>query len=444
MKILPFRGYRYNTQKISCLDDVISLPYDQFEDDWDNRFHGRHPYNISHIIMNPESPKDSSTSNRYTRSKQLLNSWIEEGIFIRDEQDSIYPYYQEYSDPSGGIITRKGVITLGEITDYRQGVVFPHEQTLRKPKEDRLKLLRSTLMDSGLIFMLYSDPLGKLEDEIDSLIAQSEGWCAQSSDLTKNRFWRISDNRGIARIQQLMTDKSVIIADGHHRYEVAREFQKENIEYLKNNSKWQAYRYKLINLVRMESPSLRIRPIHRILFNIENFNPRDFLKKLRTFFLIKPIQFDPKKKIESINKLLSQLKREQDKEVNVFGIFIPSLKQMALLSFIPNSKDLVNWPSNKSVTWRKLDVSILQVVILNNLMGIRENELAEGNKVDYVSSSQEAFNKLTELSGQCLFLLNATPIKQVQEVVHSKDLLPQKSTHFHPKLMEGLVFAKHI
>ena len=117
---------------------------------------------------------------------------------------------------------------------------------------------------------------------------------------------------------------------------------------------------------------------------------------------------------------------------------------MALISFIPNSKTLVNWPSNKSLTWRKLDVSILQVVILNNLLGIGENELAQGNKVDYVSSPHEAFNKVIELPGQCLFLLNATPIKQVQEVVHSKDLLPQKSTHFHPKLMEGLVFAKYL
>ena len=132
--------------------------------------------------------------------------------------------------------------------------------------------------------MLYSDPLGKIEDEIDSLIAQSEGWCAQSSDRTKNKFWRISDNRGIARIQELMTDKAVIIADGHHRYEVACEFQKETRNHLKNNSKWQSYRYKLINLVRMETSSLRIRPIHRILFNIENFNPENFLKKLRTFF----------------------------------------------------------------------------------------------------------------------------------------------------------------
>jgi len=444
MKILPFRGYRYNTQKISCLDDVISLPYDQFKNGWDKRFHGRHPYNISHIIMNPESPEDTRINNRYTRSRKLLNSWINEDIFIRDDQPCLYPYYQEYRTLSGEYVTRKGIVALGEISDYSQEIVFPHEQTLTKPKEDRLKLLRSTLLDSGLIFMLYSDPIGRVEEKIDQLVVESASWSAKSNDSIKNKIWKISDSSSIASIQKLLQEKSVIIADGHHRYEVAREFKKESSKKVKHDIRWNSYSYKLINLIRMESPALTIRPIHRILFNLEEFDGGTFLNNLKKFFIIKPIKLNLTKKKESINNLLLLLKKEQGKGSNTFGVFIPSLNLIAILSLNPSSMNLVKWPSNKSLLWRKLDVSILQVIILNYLLGIGENELAKGNKVEYVSNSLEAFDKVKDLKGQCLFWLNPTPIGEVKAVVHSQDLLPQKSTHFHPKLMEGLIFAKHL
>ena len=138
------------------------------------------------------------------------------------------------------------------------------------------------------------------------------------------------------------------------------------------------------------------------------------------------------------------MKKEQEKGSNTFGVFIPSLNLIAILSLIPDSTKLVKWPSNKSLLWRKLDVSVLQVIILNYLLGIGEDELAEGNKVQYLSNAIEAFDKVNDLKGECLFWLNATPIEEVKAVVHSKDLLPQKSTHFHPKLMEGLIFAKHL
>ena len=444
MKILPFRGYRYNTQKISSLDDVISPPYDQFKNDWDERFHGRHPYNISHIIMNPGSPEDTRINNRYTRSRKLLNSWMNTDIFIRDDQPCLYAYYQEYRTLNGEYLTRKGIVALGEVTNYSQEIVFPHEQTLTKPKEDRLNHLRSTLLDTAQIFMLYSDPTGKIEEEIDQLVTESASWSAKSDDSCKNKIWKISDPDSIVRIQKLLQDKSVIIADGHHRYEVAREFKKESSKKENIDIRWNSYSYKLINLTRMESPALTIRPIHRLLFNLREFDGKIFLNKLKKFFIIKPIKLDLTKKEKSLNNLLLLLKKEQEKGSNTFGVFIPSLNLIAILSLIPDSTKLVKWPSNKSLLWRKLDVSVLQVIILNYLLGIGEDELAEGNKVQYLSNAIEAFDKVNDLKGECLFWLNATPIEEVKAVVHSKDLLPQKSTHFHPKLMEGLIFAKHL
>ena len=238
MRILPFRGYRYNPNRIPNLDDVISLPYDQFKGSRDDRFHQRHPYNIAHLIMNPETSEDSPSWNRYTRSKALLDRWMKESVFLQDNQPSIYPYYQDFPVAGGTTRTRKGFVALGEVTDYSQGIVRPHERTMAKPKQDRLELLRSTRVDSGIIFVLYSDPEGEIESLLDEAIRPQPAISAGGPDKMLNRLWRVSDPPVIARIQQAMQDKSVIIADGHHRFEVAVEFSLEAMKHRSEDPAW--------------------------------------------------------------------------------------------------------------------------------------------------------------------------------------------------------------
>ena len=147
MNILPFRGFRYNLTKIGRLDDVISPPFDQFKEGLDDLLYRRHPYNIARIIMNKETPQDSPSDNRYTRSRALIDKWIQEQVFLQDPRPSIYPYFQEYQLSGQPDRLRKGFVALGEVTPYSEKIVLPHERTLAKPKQDRLKLLRATLAD---------------------------------------------------------------------------------------------------------------------------------------------------------------------------------------------------------------------------------------------------------------------------------------------------------
>src|SRR5262249_15012924 len=135
MKILPFRGYRYNPEVILNLDDVISPPYDQFKEGLDDLLFDRHPHNIAHLIVNKETAADTESNNRYTRSRVLLDSWLKQRVFLQDAESSLYPYSQTY-EVDGASKTRKGFIGLGEVTEYSQKVVLPHERTLSKPKED--------------------------------------------------------------------------------------------------------------------------------------------------------------------------------------------------------------------------------------------------------------------------------------------------------------------
>lgn len=444
MRILPFRGYRYNPNRIPNLDDVISLPYDQFKGSRDDRFHGRHPFNIAHLIMNPETSEDSPSWNRYTRSKALLDRWMGASVFLQDDQPGIYPYYQDFPLSSGTTATRKGFVALGEVTDYSQGIVRPHERTMAKPKQDRLELLRSTRIDSGIIFVLYSDPGGEIEALLDEATAPLPAMTADGPHILSNRLWRLSDPTAITRIQQIMQDKPVIIADGHHRYEVALEFSREAMKRRSEDPAWGNYRFKLFSFVRQESPAISILPIHRILRHLEGFDPSRFLQQLESFFAIEATEVASGVQPQRLEELLQRMRVQQAAGHAAMGAYLPGLNRLALLTFRAEKATNLAWPADKSETWRQLDVSILQAAILDRILHLGERELAQGNFVEYVSEAGEAVLKAADDSCQCVILLNPTPMKQVEAVVEAGDLLPQKTTHFHPKLMEGLVFAKHL
>ena len=444
MRILPFRGYRYNLNRIPNLDDVISLPYDQFKGSRDDRFHGRHPFNIAHLIMNPETSEDSPSWNRYTRSRSLLDQWMEESIFLQDDQPGIYPYFQDFPLVEGPTVTRKGFVALGEVTDYSHGIVRPHERTMTKPKQDRLELLRSTRVDSGIIFVLYSDPEGEIEALLDEATGDPPAMTAAGPDRMSNRLWQVSDPAVITRIRRAMQDKPVIIADGHHRYEVAVEFSREAMRHRSEDPAWENYRFKLFSFVRLESPAIAILPIHRILRHLAGFEPSRFLQQLELFFSIEATEVAGGVPPGTLEELLQRMRQQQATGHAAMGVYLPGLNRLALLTFRGERAKNLDWPADKSETWRQLDVSILQVAILDRILNLGERELAQGNFVEYVSEAREAVLKAADGSCQCVILLNPTPMKQVEAVVEAGDLLPQKTTHFHPKLMEGLVFAKHL
>ena len=250
MKILPFRGYRYNPEIIARLDDVISPPYDQFKEGLDGLLFARHPHNMAHLIVNKETAADTETNNRYTRSRALLDSWLQQRVFVQDPEPSLYPYFQTY-ETDGSSKTRKGFIALGEVTDYEQKIVLPHERTLSKPKQDRLNLLRSTLADTGLVFMLYSDPAGEMENLVTAVTTSPADMSALDLNGEENQLWRVSDPSWVERITALMAGKQVIIADGHHRYEVARLFSQEIANNAVADPCRDLYRYKLMSFIRL-------------------------------------------------------------------------------------------------------------------------------------------------------------------------------------------------
>ena len=443
MKIIPFRGYRYNPLKITSIDDVISPPYDQYKEGLDDRLYNRHPDNIARIIMNKETSSDSEQNNRYTRSQAVLDQWIREEIFIQDQAPGFYPYFQNYL-VEGEERCRKGFVALGEVTEYSERIVLPHERTLAKPKQDRLNLLRATLADTGLVFMLYSDPDGEVEKLLDEATSSAPLMSALDLNEEVNQLWRVTDTTLTGKIREILSNKSVIIADGHHRYEVAQMFKDEVKTRIPQDPRWEKYQYKIMSFVRLESAGITIFPIHRLVHSLKAFSAMTLMKRLKDFFVVEEYPFGPDNQISTLNYLMTLSSKQQHAGANALVAYLPSLRRFLLLKLKASGPERIHWPADKSEIWRKLDVSILQVMILGELLGITDQQLTDQSHLEYISQHEEAVRMVDKKHYQCAFLLNPTPVEMVKAVVEAGDVLPQKSTHFHPKLMEGLVFAKHL
>src|SRR5436309_2432005 len=223
--IEPFRALRYDPARVA-LPSVVTQPYDKITPEMQDRYYASSPYNLVRIILGKQQTGDHPGESAYTRASDFFRDWRRQGIFLQDTQPSVYVYTQRFAIPGGNReAERRGFIALGQLEDYSAGVVFRHEQTLAKPKADRLNLLRATRAHFGQIFMLYSDPAG----EIDKLLAQSQAVPVVAHDEYEvtHRLWPVSDSQIIAAVQAKMAEKKLIIADGHHRYETALAYRNE-------------------------------------------------------------------------------------------------------------------------------------------------------------------------------------------------------------------------
>jgi uncharacterized protein (DUF1015 family) len=167
--IEAFRALRYDQTRVT-LPQVITQPYDKITPDMQEGYYGASPHNLVRIILGKREAGDHPGENIYTRAAAFFGDWRRQGIFLQDASPSLYLSVQRFSLPGSMVsLERRGFIGLGRIEDYSAGVVYRHEQTLAKPKADRLELLRATRAHFGQLFMLYSDPAA----EIDSVLAAS-------------------------------------------------------------------------------------------------------------------------------------------------------------------------------------------------------------------------------------------------------------------------------
>jgi uncharacterized protein (DUF1015 family) len=404
MRIQAFAGYRYANVG-GDVTAVVAPPYDQITPPLQARLYEMHPTNVVRVTY----PKDSA--DKYRDARATLDRWLAEGVWQREDRPAIYPYHQSYT-VGGERVTRAGFIALGEVTPYARGIVLPHERTHAGPKKDRLELLEATGADMGLLFMLVADPNGDLS----RATTPSGAPIAEAHDGKGelHRLWRITDESTIARVSSLMAPRSVIIADGHHRYETAVDYAERH----------PSARDKMMAFFTLEAPGLTIFPSHRLVHGVRDFSTERFVARARPWFDVAPLT-DPIG-FRATNKTI--------------GVVTPS--GAALLTLRPDAFDRIAWPARTSKAWRALAVSILHEGLLKPLLDITDETLDARMHVDYTADQGEAIELARSERCQAAFIIAPTTPAELQAVVKGGEVLPQKSTHFYPKLLDGLVFHR--
>ncbi len=407
-EILPFKPYRY-TSRAGDPRKLLTQPYDKITPEMQERYLAASPYNYAHITLDRPRPGDTVSDNVYTRAAARLRDWIARGILAQDPEPAFYAYFQDFQLPdSGERVTRKGFIGLGPVVDYREGIVFRHEQTLSGPKKDRLELLRAARAHTGQLFLLYSDPEFAVEGLIEEAASREPLLEVEDEYGVVHRVWRIAEPEKTAEITRLMADKKLLIADGHHRYETALAYARENPECA-------AARRVMMTLVNLHSSGLKILATHRLLHGLPGFDAGELIRKAGEAFRVS--RGVP---AETLRERLAA------PDARLVRIGVAAGPQLQL------------WLLERERKPGELDVAALHAGVLEGILGIGEEAVREQRHILYRRGLRTSLEEVEAGRVQAAFLLPPTPVEQVAEVAFSGGVMPQKSTDFYPKLLDGI------
>jgi uncharacterized protein (DUF1015 family) len=433
-RIYPFRAWRYNPSAVR-LDDVVTQPYDKISPAMQQAYYQRSPYNLVRIILGlPELFDAERGESVYSRAARDFKAWREQGVLVQEKDPCIFAYAQRFKVPGTEVVKeRRGFIALGKLHDYSEQVVFRHEQTLSKPKSDRLNLLKATHAHFGQIFMLYSDPAGSIEKILYDGNGPAEAEVTDEYGVL-HRLWRVNDPAAIRLLTTAMADKKLIIADGHHRYETALNYSKEHAaaapaKFQHSTSALPQPPFPeaavMMSFVNMDSDGLVILPTHRVVHSLKGFDPAAFARAAEEFFTVEPL---PAAEAPNYIETLGRQKGTAFVAVTRAGALLLRSKAE------PVAAALAALPERQ----RQLDLSHLHSIVLDKLLGLDAEKVREQTNIRYLRDAGEAVDQVRRGEADVTFLTNPVTMEQLREVAFAGDVMPQKSTDFFPKLLSGL------
>jgi uncharacterized protein (DUF1015 family) len=430
--IEPFRALRYDPSRVS-IPQVVTQPYDKITPEMQDGYYAASPHNLVRVILGKQHASDHEGENRYSRAARFFRDWRREGIFLQDAEPALYLYLQRFTVPGGtSELERRGIIALGRIEDYSAGVVFRHEQTLAKPKADRLDLLRATRAHFGQLFMLYSDPAG----EIDGLLEAAGTPELETRDEygVLHRVWKIADPRLVGLVRDKMRDRKLVIADGHHRYETALNYRNEQ----RNEQRAAGpvgqpgipapHELVMMTLINMDSPGLVILPTHRVVHGLESFSAAAFRERACAYFSVEEVD-------ASVDTARAAVILREAGRIGTALLAVAADRVFLLDRPKPVSSNVF---AGLSLRQQSLDVVQLHKCLLEDVLDISEDAIREQKSVRYIRDIGESMAQVRSGAANVAFLMNPARISQVRDIAFAGEVLPQKSTDFYPKLLTGL------
>ena len=423
-RILPFRAVRYALPNGSDLSDLVAPPYDVVSPAEREILLARDPANVVALEL-PEGGVDPSVpGNRYETGARRWREWIDTGVLAFDREPALYVVEQRFT-VSGREVSRRGFVAAVGLEPFSAGVVLPHERTLPKALDDRLRLTRATAANLSQVFGLFSDPA----HATDSLVAAAMAGpplARAELDGVHSTLWALPDPAAHAQLAAFLADRPVYIADGHHRYTTALAYRDEQRADARSEPD-AAYDTVMMALVNMDDPGLVVLPTHRVADAASGFDPEGFWTALSERFELSdlPEGTHASATLAAVADRPSYIVRTKD-----------GVTRLVRLRTDVDLED--GYPAGASKAWRTLDAAILQELILSPLLDIHPDRPATLERLRFVKEAHGALAMAGE--HDVAFVLNPTRMEQVAAVALRGETMPQKSTYFYPKLTSGLLF----
>jgi uncharacterized protein (DUF1015 family) len=463
----PFRAWRYGPVA-GDLTDLIAPPYDVIGPELRSRLYARSRFNIVRVDLGMTTPSDNDCDDQYTRAAAQLAQWKENGVLVRDTEPSVTFVEESFTGPDGRTGVRHGFLALIELREFDEGVVFPHEQTLTGPKEDRYRLMTATDMSLSPIFLLYDLP----GDEITtawktSLGSQTPTATVAADEGTATKLWPTSDHGLLVTVGQNLAAARFIIADGHHRYETALRYRKDRRAMGGENgdsstkaddrgSRVQplAYDYALAYFANIADPGLAIYATHRLIAGVDPEIVAALPRLLEPTFIVERLAVPSATSAAAAAQVtsgaptmtaaaaaarssISAFLRAYPRAA--FGLWGPGLEGAYGLRLADREAAQAATPGH-SPAYQELDVTILQNLVLDRVLGISPGDIAAETNVTFTKEPADAFARLGASEFQAGFFMNPTGLDQIRQVALGGERMPQKATFFYPKVPTGLAF----
>lgn len=427
--VRPLPGIRYAGG--ADLAALVTPPFDVIAPEAQARYYARDPHNIIRLELGRDEPGDDDLDNRYTRAASLFADWRLHGV-LQQDAPSLYLYEQRFT-VEGREFHRLSLLARVRLEPWDAGVILPHERTLNKPKEDRLKLMRACAANFSPLMVLYDDPDALLADTL-SAFRESRPLADFADEAEEgHRLWRVDEGQIAGQVADFFRDQRLYIADGHHRYETALAYRDEQAALRKGLDPDDAANFVMMALVAIEDPGLVVLPTHRTLRDLDPVVLSGLPERLSPHFAVVPLRdADPQAALgsaQAAGETAFVLVRSHD--ALLLRLTAAGHEAMARLG---------GAHAGASEAWRRLDLAVLQELVLREALGITDEMIRAGEHIGYTHDAAEAIASVAQGSGStAAMLVNPTPPAAIRDVARAGDRMPQKSTYFYPKLITGLV-----
>jgi len=433
-QIHPIPAIGYPVSKGGDLSDRIAPPYDVLTAESKAALLATNEHNIVAVDLPHTPAKTVGPDEAYSGAGERFAQWLTDGVLQRRDQPALFAYQQVYT-VGDRTYHRKGLIANVRIQDFGpgpdgKGGIFPHEETFSAAKEDRLKLMRATQAQLSPIFGLYSDSQLRVAPLLEDAVQGDPSFFGvTANDRVRHEAFTLDTDAQTAPLLEALADADVFIADGHHRYNTALNYKRElEAELGHELPEDHPASWCLFVLVAMQDPGMIVLPTHRVLGGMHDFSVSKLAAHAGDALNIEPFEGDS---LEALEAALPEAGE------HAMGLYESSTGKLFIAN-TPGDDPLADSHAGQSDAWRKLDVAVLQHLIVKGLL--EPNFCAAGEAVAWKFPHELAELKRLCDSGQYQVgvVMQPTPLGAVREVSEAGELMPQKSTFFYPKLATGL------